>query len=221
MKNGVQSTYGISAPTATAGSVLAPRKAGAVFPDRGEPRRPRPSPPRDPAAPAAPAGPRGVPPPVSAGRRRRTPPPPTRAARGRSPRPGGVGNMDHRPPGPRRRDPERGVSGRSGRSADQQRQVEPLALHPGGEALHFGERRRDEPREADQPRPGVAGGFQDPLRRHHQRRGPPRGIRCRRARFPRCSCRCRGHPPSRWASTTPPRRPPAAPIPSSPIPSSM
>ena len=66
-----------------------------------------------------------------------------------------------------RRDLDRGVLARRRRSADQQRQLEPRALHLARDVDHLVERRRDQPREADDVDLLALGGVEDRLGRHH------------------------------------------------------
>ena len=54
-----------------------------------------------------------------------------------------------------------------GGAADQQRQVEALALHLGRDMAHLVERRRDQARQPDDVGLPLARGVEDLLRRHH------------------------------------------------------
>ena len=65
------------------------------------------------------------------------------------------------------RDLDGGVHAAGGGAADQQRQVEALALHLGGEPAHLVEARRDQPRDPDQVRLLLARSVEDLRRRHH------------------------------------------------------
>ena len=64
-------------------------------------------------------------------------------------------------------DLDRGVRPRRRRAADQQRQLEPLALHLAGEVAHLLERRRDQPGQPDQVRAGLPRRVEDPAGRDH------------------------------------------------------
>ena len=66
-----------------------------------------------------------------------------------------------------RLDLHRGVRGRSGRAADQQRHLESAALHLAGDVAHFFERRRDETGQADHVSTDLLSGLQDLVGRHH------------------------------------------------------
>ena len=64
-------------------------------------------------------------------------------------------------------DLDRGVRARRRGAADQQRDVEALALHLGGEVDHLVQRRRDQPGQPDDVGVVLLGGVEDLLRRHH------------------------------------------------------
>ena len=81
-------------------------------------------------------------------------------------RPRGVLDPDHRALVARRHLDGR-VRARGGGAADQQRDLEPLALHLAGEVDHLVERRRDQPGQADQVGADLGGLVEDLLRRHH------------------------------------------------------
>ena len=64
-------------------------------------------------------------------------------------------------------DLDRGVDAGRRRAADQQRRRHPLGLHERGDVDHLVERRRDQARQTDQVGVPLAGGLEDPCRRHH------------------------------------------------------
>ena len=66
-----------------------------------------------------------------------------------------------------RLDLHRGVRPRRRRPADQQRDLEALPFHLGGDERHLLERRRDQPRQADQVGVPLAGRLEDLRRGHH------------------------------------------------------
>ena len=65
------------------------------------------------------------------------------------------------------RDLDGGVHAAGGGAADQQRDVEALALHLGGQQAHLAEARRDEPRDPDQVRLLLTRRVENLRRRHH------------------------------------------------------
>ena len=79
----------------------------------------------------------------------------------------GVGHIDGLAALIVRADLDRGVHAAGGGAADQQRQVEALALHLGGDMAHLVERRRDQARQADDVDLHLARRVEDLLRRHH------------------------------------------------------
>ena len=69
------------------------------------------------------------------------------------------------------------------------------ALHLARDVDHLVERRRDQPREADDVDALALGGVEDLARPAPSRRGRSPRSRCSRARRRRCSCRCRARRP--------------------------